>query len=165
MPDAYTTIDSPIGALTIAATDNVLCGLYMDQERHRPADHRFGERDDALLPEAVRQLCGYFDGRRQEFDLDLAPVGTDFQRQVWAALGEVPYGTTVSYGWLARRIGRPTASRAVGAAVGRNPIGIVVPCHRVMGSAGGLTGFAGGLERKRFLLALENRLAPLADKA
>lgn len=156
MPHTYTTIDSPVGDLTIVAADGVLCGLYMDQQRHRPTDDRFGERDDGLLPEALRQLRDYFDGRRREFDLDLAPVGTEFQRQVWTALAEVPYGRTVSYGWLAGRIGRPSASRAVGAAVGRNPIGIVVPCHRVMGSTGGLTGYAGGVERKRYLLGLES---------
>lgn len=151
----HTFVDSPVGPLTIVGADGGLCGLYMDAQRHRPPDDRFGARDDTLLGEVADQLRDYFDGRRREFTLDLAPVGTDFQRQVWTALAQVPYATTVSYGWLAARIGRPTAARAVGAAVGRNPIGIVVPCHRVVGTAGGLTGYAGGLERKQYLLALE----------
>ena len=104
---------------------------------------------------AARQLSEYFAGDRTDFDLDLAPSGTDFQRKVWTALSQIPYGTTESYGQLALRIGQPTASRAVGLANGRNPIAIVVPCHRVIGSSGTLTGYAGGLERKRWLLEHE----------
>jgi methylated-DNA-[protein]-cysteine S-methyltransferase len=113
------------------------------------------QRDDAAFGQARAQLGAYFAGRLTRFDLELAPRGTAFQRQVWQALTEIPPGTTIAYGELARRIGRPSASRAVGAANGANPLPIVVPCHRVIGASGALTGFAGGLDTKRFLLALE----------
>lgn len=151
-----TTISSPIGPVTLAAADGVLCGVYMEQHRHAPDFQTLGERDDDLLAEAIRQLQAYFAGELTAFDLPMAPiVGTPFQRRVWAALAEVGYGQTTSYGELARRIGRPTASRAVGMANGRNPLSIVVPCHRVVGSNGKLVGYGGGVDRKRFLLDLE----------
>jgi methylated-DNA-[protein]-cysteine S-methyltransferase len=156
---AYTVMDSPVGPLTLVAADGLLTGLYMDRQRHRPEDHTFGDRDPAPFDAAIRQLEEYFAGRRTVFDLPLAPAGTAFQQQVWAALREIPYGRTVSYGELADRIGRPTAARAVGLANGRNPIGIIVPCHRVIGSSGDLTGYGGGLDRKRHLLAFERRAA------
>jgi methylated-DNA-[protein]-cysteine S-methyltransferase len=113
------------------------------------------ERDDTAFPDAVEQLEAYFAGERREFDLELDLVGTSFQRQVWEALLTIPYGETRSYGQVAEQIGSPGASRAVGLANGHNPIGIIVPCHRVIGANGNLTGYGGGLDRKRALLALE----------
>ncbi|HEX4226173.1 MAG TPA: methylated-DNA--[protein]-cysteine S-methyltransferase [Pseudonocardiaceae bacterium] len=155
MNRTHRVIESPMGPLTLVATDGVLAGLYMDQQRHRPPEETFGDFDDEPF-EAVRaQLAEYFAGERTDFDLPLAMAGTEFQRTVWAALREIPYGETISYGQLADRIGKPNASRAVGLANGRNPIGIIVPCHRVVGSTGDLTGYGGGIERKRSLLAFE----------
>jgi methylated-DNA-[protein]-cysteine S-methyltransferase len=153
----HTTIDSPVGPLTLVARDGALAGLYMHDQRHRPAPETFGDRDDDAEPfaAAATQLAAYFAGRRTEFDLPLAPAGTPFQRRVWAALLEIPYGETTSYGELAEHIGSPGAARAVGLANGRNPIGIVIPCHRVVGSTGALTGYGGGIETKRALLAAE----------
>ncbi|MBT2383429.1 methylated-DNA--[protein]-cysteine S-methyltransferase [Streptomyces sp. ISL-11] len=151
----HTVTDSPYGPLTLVATDDVLSGLYMTGQRHRPAQETFGPRDDAPFTEALRQLTAYFTGESARFDLPLHLAGTPFQRRVWAGLQEIPYGRTLSYGELAERLGAPNASRAVGLANGRNPIGIIVPCHRVIGSTGGLTGYGGGLDRKRRLLAFE----------
>lgn len=151
----HTVIDSPYGPLTLVATDDVLSGLYMSDQRHRPAEETFGERDDAPFPETLRQLAAYFAGESTRFDLPLRLDGTPFQRRVWAGLQEIPYGTTLSYGELADRIGAPGASRAVGLANGKNPISIIVPCHRVIGAGGGLTGYGGGLDRKRRLLTFE----------
>jgi methylated-DNA-[protein]-cysteine S-methyltransferase len=153
---AHTVIDSPVGALTLVAVDGVLAGLYMEQQRHRPAHETFGVPDSEPFGPVITQLRAYFDGSLTAFDLPLAPRGTPFQRTVWTALREIPYGQTVSYGYLADRIGRPTAARAVGMANGRNPISIIVPCHRVIGSGGDLTGYGGGLDRKRHLLAFES---------
>jgi methylated-DNA-[protein]-cysteine S-methyltransferase len=159
---AHTVIDSPIGALTLVAVDGVLAGLYMEQHRHRPAQETFGDPDAEPFAHVISQLAAYFDGRLTTFDLPLAPRGTPFQRLVWAALREIPYGRTISYGELADRIGRPTAARAVGLANGRNPLSIIVPCHRVVGSSGDLTGYGGGLDRKRHLLAFEKAQLGLA---
>lgn len=152
---SYRTISSPIGELTVVERDGALVGLYMTD--HKPAPHleTFGERDDDTLPQLDAQLGEYFAGERTDFDLPLAPTGTDFQQRVWAALRTIPYGETWSYGRLAEAVGQPGAARAVGLANGRNPISIVVPCHRVVGSSGKLTGYAGGVERKAFLLDLE----------
>jgi methylated-DNA-[protein]-cysteine S-methyltransferase len=154
---SHTTVDSPVGPLTLVARDGALVGLYMHEQRHRPGTETFGVRDDDAEPfaEAAAQLAEYFAGERAAFDLPLAPRGTPFQQRVWAALLEIPYGGTTSYGELAARIGSPGAARAVGLANGRNPIGIVVPCHRVVGSTGALTGYGGGIETKRRLLAAE----------
>jgi methylated-DNA-[protein]-cysteine S-methyltransferase len=149
----HAVTDSPIGPLTLVGTGGALSGLYMDEQRYAPAS--YGERDDDAFPDVVGQLREYFAGTRTRFDLELAPVGTPFQQQVWAALREVPYGETTTYGELAAILGRPTAARAVGHANGHNPISIIVPCHRVVGTSGNLTGYGGGLPRKRFLLALE----------
>jgi methylated-DNA-[protein]-cysteine S-methyltransferase len=158
----HAVMDSPVGQLTLVGTDSALSGLYMSDQRHRPAEGIFGDRDDSLFPDVVTQLNEYFAGERTEFTVRLAPRGTQFQRTVWEALREVPYGETVTYGELAERIGRPSAARAVGHANGHNPISIIVPCHRVIGSAGALTGYGGGLPRKRFLLDHERgRLALL----
>jgi len=155
---AHTVLDSPLGPLTLMAVDGALSGLYLEYRRHPPAEEALGEPDPAPFTEAADQLAAYFDGTLTEFDLPLAPGGTPFQRTVWAALQRIPYGETVTYGELAARIGRPTAARAVGLANGRNPISIVVPCHRVIGSSGGLTGYGGGLDRKRQLLDFESRV-------
>lgn len=152
---SYSIIDSPIGALTVVEQDGALIGLYMTGHRPAPHPETFGEHVDDALPEVTRQLGQYFAGTRTTFDLPLAPVGTDFQERVWAALRDIPYGETRSYGELATAIGRPGAARAVGLANGRNPISIVVPCHRVVGASGRLTGYAGGMERKSYLLSLE----------
>ncbi|WP_425265562.1 methylated-DNA--[protein]-cysteine S-methyltransferase [Thermobifida alba] len=151
----HTVVDSPVGPLTLVAADGALVGLYLAEQRHRPAEESFGAPDPEPFDEVTAQLAEYFAGRRTEFDVPLAPAGTPFQRTVWQALLEIPYGQTVSYGRLAARLGRPSASRAVGLANGRNPIGIIVPCHRVVGSSGDLTGYGGGLERKKWLLTLE----------
>ncbi|GAA5194160.1 methylated-DNA--[protein]-cysteine S-methyltransferase [Rugosimonospora acidiphila] len=151
----HTAIDSPLGTLTMVAADGALAGLYMQRHRHQPPPETFGERDPAPFARVIEQLTEYFDGARTTFDLPLAEQGTPFQRVVWAALGDIPYGETVSYGQLAERIGRPTASRAVGLANGKNPVSIIVPCHRVVGAGGDLTGYGGGIERKRYLLDFE----------
>jgi methylated-DNA-[protein]-cysteine S-methyltransferase len=165
MTTTHCVIDSPFGALTLVADDGALAGLYMDRQRHRPPEEVFGERQDADEEpfEQVRaQLAEYFAGERTEFDLPLAMAGTAFQRTVWSELRRIPFGETISYGQLADRIGNPNASRAVGLANGRNPVGIIVPCHRVVGSNGDLTGYGGGIERKRALLAFEKGTGQLA---
>jgi methylated-DNA-[protein]-cysteine S-methyltransferase len=154
----HVVVDSPIGPLTLVADDGSLTGLYMDAQRHRPADEVLGLAGDPEaepFASAAGQLAAYFAGELTEFDLPLAPAGTQFQRTVWAALQQIPYGETWSYGQLAGKIGNPAAVRAVGLANGRNPIAVVVPCHRVIGADGSLTGYGGGLDRKRFLLDLE----------
>ncbi|WP_405527989.1 methylated-DNA--[protein]-cysteine S-methyltransferase [Streptomyces avidinii] len=154
----HTVVDSPYGPLTLVATDGVLSGLYMTGQRHRPAEESFGERvaaEEAPFPEVVRQLAAYFAGERTGFDLPLRLEGTDFQRSVWDQLVRIPYGETWSYGELAARLGNPNASRAVGLANGKNPVGIIVPCHRVIGASGGMTGYGGGVDRKVRLLAFE----------
>jgi methylated-DNA-[protein]-cysteine S-methyltransferase len=155
---AHAVVDSPVGPLTLVAVAGTIAGLYLDGQRHRPPEESFGEPDAALFTAAAGQLRAYFAGRLTTFDLPLTLAGTPFQQRVWAALRDIPYGATVSYGELADRIGQPTAARAVGLANGRNPIGIIVPCHRVVGSAGSLTGYSGGIDRKRYLLALERRV-------
>jgi len=155
----HTVVDSPIGPITLAAGDGVLAGLYLEQSRYPPTPELLGDPDPGAFAEVADQLAQYFDGRRAEFDLPLALVGTPFQQRVWAALREIPFGEVISYRELAERIGQPTASRAVGLANGRNPISIIVPCHRVVGSSGGLTGYGGGLHRKRHLIDFERRVA------
>ncbi|MFC9948015.1 methylated-DNA--[protein]-cysteine S-methyltransferase [Streptomyces pratensis] len=151
----HTVIDSPYGALTLVATDGVLSGLYMTGQRHRPPEESFGVPDPRPFTEAARQLDAYFAGELTEFDLPLDLAGTPFQRSVWAELVRIPYGETRSYGELAEHLGKPGASRAVGLANGKNPVGIIVPCHRVIGASGSLTGYGGGLDRKQRLLAFE----------
>jgi len=155
-------LPSPIGPLTLVAEAGQLTALYMDAQQHRPGDDTIGvpgDPDAAPFAAAARQLAGYFAGQLSEFDLPLAPAGTPFQRRVWAALQTIPYGQTWSYAQLADKIGQATAVRAVGLANGRNPIALVIPCHRVIGSDGSLTGYGGGLDRKRFLLDLEASVA------
>ena len=156
----YKLMKSPVGTLRLVGSDNGLAGVWF--ERSRP--ERVRPRGDAETPrhpvliEAERQLSEYFAGRRRKFDLKLDFVGTDFQKSVWKALLTIPFGQTRSYGEVARQVGRPSASRAVGAANGRNPVSIVAPCHRVVGSTGALTGFGGGLDVKERLLKLEGAL-------
>ncbi|MEU7722509.1 methylated-DNA--[protein]-cysteine S-methyltransferase [Streptomyces tibetensis] len=155
----HTVTDSPYGPLTLVADDGVLCGLYMTDQRHRPAEDTFGTRDDTLFAEVEEQLKAYFAGDLAEFTVPLRLNGTPFQRAVWEELRRIPYGETRTYGRLADTLGTPAASRAVGLANGRNPIGIIVPCHRVIGANGGLTGYGGGLERKQRLLDFERGAA------
>ncbi|MET0182065.1 MAG: methylated-DNA--[protein]-cysteine S-methyltransferase [Caulobacterales bacterium] len=152
---------SPIGALTLVSDGAGLCGLYFEQ--HKPGGPPAGaaEQTDRVIDTARRQLDDYFAGKRRDFDIALRAEGTPFQKRVWALLAAIPFGALRSYGDLARDLGAPSASRAVGAAVGRNPISILLPCHRIVGASGAITGYAGGVERKRFLLALEQEaLAP-----
>jgi methylated-DNA-[protein]-cysteine S-methyltransferase len=152
----FTHLESPIGELLLCCDGASLTGLYMDSPGRPPLDGDWTEDASAApLPDAVRQLREYFAGTRREFDLPLRLQGTEFQQRVWHSLTEIPYGETLSYGQLAKRIGNPNASRAVGLANGSNPISIMVPCHRVIGADGSLTGYGGGLERKRWLLAHE----------
>lgn len=155
MKTIYTEMPSPLGTVTIQANSDGLLGIWFETCTTKPDD--LGERDDRqpILHQAVVQLGEYFSGLRNEFDLPLAATGTDFQNQVWHALTTIPYGETWSYQQLADAIGNPKAVRAVGLANGKNPISIVVPCHRVIGKSGKLTGYAGGVERKQRLLALE----------
>ncbi len=147
----FRTTDSPVGRLTLAGRDGTLMHLRMVDQTYEPS-HEGWEPDDTAFPEAVEQLGAYFDGELTEFDVDIALAGTAFQRRVWNALLTIPYGETRSYGEIAQQIGSPGAARAVGLANGHNPIGIVVPCHRVIGSNGSLTGYGGGLDRKKSLL-------------
>jgi methylated-DNA-[protein]-cysteine S-methyltransferase len=153
----YDTFDSPYGGMLLAASEKGISGVYFNRQKHHPKrasdwQHAPG---NAHLQEAKKQLAEYFAGKRREFDLELDPAGSSFQRRVWKAISGVPYGETISYGELARRCGFPEGARAAGAATGRNPIGIIVPCHRIVGASGKLTGYAGGLDKKRSLLALE----------
>ncbi|KOS56872.1 methylated-DNA--[protein]-cysteine S-methyltransferase [Rhodococcus rhodochrous] len=151
----HTVVDSPIGPLTLVRTDGSLSGLYLAEHRHRPGPHAFGDVAATGFEEIIEQLDEYFAGRRTEFTVPLELHGTPFQRRVWQALQSVPYGTVCTYTELAAAVGHPTAVRAVAAANGRNPVSIVVPCHRVIGRDGTLTGYAGGLDRKRYLLDRE----------
>lgn len=155
----HAVVDTSIGELTLVGDGRVLSGLYFPDHVRHPGAGTFGPRDDRAFADARAQLAEYFAGARTEFDLVLAPQGNDFQRTVWRLLTAIPYGQTRSYGQLAAQLGDPGLARAVGAANGRNPISIVVPCHRVVGHDGSLTGYAGGLERKAFLLDLEQPAA------
>ena len=154
----YTTIDTPIGPLTLIAGDDGLRGIRFGTEPARLPEDDPAEPDHPVLVETARQLGEYFAGERQEFDLPLRPDGTAFQLAAWRALTTIPYGRTVSYGEQARRLGHAGRARAVGAANGSNPLPIVVPCHRVIGADGSLTGFGGGLETKAWLLDHERRV-------
>ena len=160
---SWTVIDSPVGELRLVETNGAISQIEFEPFREHDGRPR-GDRDDTnpLLLEAARQLRAYFDRDLKEFDLPLAPVGSDFQQRVWKQLCEIGYGETSSYGELAHRLGKSNAaSRAVGLANGRNPIPIVIPCHRVIGAHGELVGYGGGLERKRWLLELESGAATL----
>lgn len=153
----HKTVESPVGRLKLVANDRGLAAVLWenDDPKRVPLSESLEDNEHPLLVETERQLTEYFAGKRKAFSLALDPVGTDFQQKVWRALRTIPFGQTLSYGELAKQIGQPTASRAVGAANGRNPISIIVPCHRVIGASGQLTGFAGGLQIKAQLLTLE----------
>jgi methylated-DNA-[protein]-cysteine S-methyltransferase len=151
----HTTIDSPIGELTLVAVDGVLSGLYFPGHWYPPGRDALGARSERGFERAEAQLGEYFAGERTVFGLPTTLAGDEFQRRVWALIDRIPYGETTTYGAMAAELGDPTLARRVGAAVGRNPVSVIVPCHRVVGKDGKLTGYAGGLERKRFLLELE----------
>lgn len=151
----HSQVPSPVGVLTLTSDGDALTGLYMENQKHRPELPAHSVRDDSRFTAVREQLAAYFAGELQRFDVRLDAAGTEFQQRVWQALTAIPFGATESYGELAARLGKPSASRAVGLANGRNPIGIIVPCHRVLGASGALTGYGGGLERKQWLLAHE----------
>ena len=156
---------SPVGSLLIAATDAGICGIYFEEHKHFKGKDGWmwsqaGSPAASHLAQAAMQLDEYFAGKRTEFDVPLDLSGTAFQRDVWQALADIPFGCRISYAQHAQKLGKPKALRAVGAAIGRNPVSIIVPCHRVLGSSGAVTGYAGGLERKRFLLGLEGMPLP-----
>jgi methylated-DNA-[protein]-cysteine S-methyltransferase len=155
MARTHTTIASPVGDLTAVTEDGVLRGLYFARHRRRLKPEDLGTYSDTGFDEVRRQLEEYFAGKRTCFELALSAVGDEFQQQVWKLLAQIPYGETRSYGQLARQLGNVALAQAVGNACARNPLPVVVPCHRVVGANGDLTGYAGGLERKRFLLDLE----------
>jgi methylated-DNA-[protein]-cysteine S-methyltransferase len=159
----YDFYASPQGPMLLVADGDGLCGAYFDGQKYHPQLGSQWRRDAgrAMLRQARRELAEYFGGERKRFDTPLTPEGTPFQRSVWTAISSVGFGETISYAELASRAGYPGSARAAGAATGRNPIGIIVPCHRIVGSDGSLTGYAGGLDRKRALLALELGLADL----
>lgn len=157
----FRCVDSPVGLLTLAGVDGRLEHLRMEEQTYEP--NRAGwQIDDSAFPDAVEQLTAYFAGTLTEFDLDLHFRGTPFQHRVWEALLTIPYGQTRTYGEIALQVGSPTAFRAVGLANGHNPIGIIVPCHRVIGANGSLTGYGGGLNRKKALLDMERSRSELA---
>ena len=151
----YRTISSPVGPLTLAGIGSTLMHLRMSDQTHEPDRTGWEPADPESFADVVEQLDAYFAGTLTEFDVDVELAGTAFQQRVWAALRTIPYGQTRSYGEIAAQVGSPAAARAVGLANGRNPISIIVPCHRVIGSGGGLTGYGGGIDRKRALLTLE----------
>ena len=153
---AHTKLTTCLGELTVVREDGALTGLYFPRHWPRPGRTTFGPRADAGFEDVARQLGEYLAGDRSAFELPVKANGTDFDRRVWELIAEIPYGQTTTYGDLARDLGTGTDPRDVGAAVGRNPLSIVIPCHRVIGSTGKLTGYAGGLERKRALLQIEN---------
>jgi methylated-DNA-[protein]-cysteine S-methyltransferase len=157
----YTKIDSPLGELLVLADEDGLTGLYLPTGKHVAQTPKGARRDDAALASVRQQLAEYFSGQRERFDLPLNPYGTAFQRKVWLALRDIPYGVTASYGQTALAVGVPGSARAVGLANGRNPISIIVPCHRVIGANGSLTGYGGGIEAKRWLLDHEAKHAGL----
>jgi methylated-DNA-[protein]-cysteine S-methyltransferase len=153
----FTTVSSPVGRLTLVGAGDALVGLHFDDDPNAAGARTDASRDDRRLRAAALQLEEYFAGTRTSFELALAPDGTAFQRKVWAALRRIPFGETASYGQIARAVGKPAAVRAVGGANHRNPIAIIIPCHRVIGADGSMTGYGGGLRRKRLLLELEAR--------
>ncbi|MFD7573058.1 methylated-DNA--[protein]-cysteine S-methyltransferase [Streptomyces sp. NPDC059810] len=155
----HTVVDSPYDPLTLVAVDGVLSRVHMTGQRHRPPEETFGEPDPRPFGEAIRQLDAYFAGELTQFELPLNLIGTPFQLRVWEGLLRIPYGETRTYGELAEELGNPGASRAVGLANGKNPVSIIVPCHRVVGASGSLTGYGGGLDRKQRLLAFESGTA------
>jgi methylated-DNA-[protein]-cysteine S-methyltransferase len=155
----YSIFASPIGDMVLTGDGSALTGLDFVDSVGEPS----GQRDDGAFADATAQLRAYFGGDLTEFELDLAPRGTPFQQRVWSALRAIPYGTTTTYGTLASGLGDARATRAVGSANGQNPISIIIPCHRVIGADGSLTGYGGGMQRKQWLLALEGRALPFVS--
>lgn len=162
---AYATFESPIGELLLTGTDGELQELLLAGDARCDARKRELIEDRSAFAATIAQLTEYFDGRRTGFELDLAPAGTDFQRAVWSALSEIPFGETRSYGQIAAAVGRPKAARAVGMANNRNPISVIVPCHRVVGASGAMVGYGGGIERKVWLLDHERDVARSANSS
>lgn len=158
---SYTYVETPWGQIRLTSDGEALTSVYFTGQRHEPETHPEWVRNDdlPLLRQAGEELREYFSGKRTTFDVPLKPSGTPFQERVWEALCGIPYGETISYGELARRVGNPAASRAVGLANGKNPLGIIVPCHRVIGASGKLVGYGGGLDRKQRLLDLEAQVS------
>ena len=163
----YGYYESPCGQMLLVAGDEGLSGVYFDGQKYYPAIDAQWRHDEqhAVIAQARGELAEYFAGKRERFDVVLAPEGTPFQRRIWQAIARVGFGETISYGGLAQSAGYPGKARAAGAATGRNPLTIIVPCHRIVASSGALTGYAGGLERKRALLALESRIGDLLAAA
>jgi methylated-DNA-[protein]-cysteine S-methyltransferase len=153
----YSYLDSPVGQLIVRGDGQFITGLFMAGQKRWYGPDAAWKEDDAPFAAVREELAEYFAGTRQQFDVPLRMIGTPFQRRVWQELVRIPFGTTINYGQLAARVGRPTASRAVGNSNGRNPIAIIVPCHRVIGAGGKLTGYAGGLDKKEWLLDWERR--------
>jgi methylated-DNA-[protein]-cysteine S-methyltransferase len=160
----HTVVQTSLGELTLVASGGFLTGVYFPHHWHRPSPSLFGEyvESDPVLDRAARQLSEYLAGDRETFDVPVRADGDEFQHRVWDLIADIPYGRTTTYGDLARALGPEVQARDVGAAVGQNPLSIVVPCHRVVGKNGSLTGYAGGLRRKQTLLELESALLPLA---
>ena len=158
MRTTHTMFESPLGELILVAEDEVLSGVYYPGHWTRPDPATFGERSDRQLEQVEEQLADYFAGERTSFELATCASGDAFQRQVWDLIDQIPYGQTTTYGQIASELGDPRLARKVGNAVGHNPLSVIVPCHRVVGKDGKLTGYAGGLQRKRFLLDLEGAL-------
>jgi methylated-DNA-[protein]-cysteine S-methyltransferase len=158
---SHTITDSPIGELTLVADDGKLTGVYFPHHWYKPDPAAFGPRTGAGFEDVTEQLAEYFAGDRKRFDVAVEPRGVAFQALIWGLIEEIPYGETVTYGDLAHEAGDGATPKDVGAAVGRNPLSVIVPCHRVVGKDGSLTGYAGGLARKRFLLDLEEKAARL----
>ena len=158
-----TTIETPVGPITLLSEEGAISGLYMHDQRYAPEQDETWMADRAVFGQVIEELEAYFDRELTTFTVPLRPKGTPFQQEVWRQLRKIPYGETISYGELANRVARPGAARAVGSANGHNPIGIIVPCHRVIGANGSMTGYAGGLDRKTWLLRHEsNNLFPEA---
>ena len=165
MSTTHTTIASPLGELVLVTEDAALRGVYFPGHWPRPDPATFGERSEHGLDEVPQQLAEYFAGERTSFELPTSVSGNPFQRRVWDLIDQIPYGQTTTYSQLARKLGNPALARKVGQAVGHNPLSVIVPCHRVVGSDGTLTGYAGGLARKRFLLELEAAARRCDDRA
>jgi methylated-DNA-[protein]-cysteine S-methyltransferase len=161
MTSTHTTLDSPLGELTLVARDGAVSGVYFPGHWYLPDAATFGIRSESGFDQARRELAEYLAGERTIFELPTSTAGDGFQQRVWKLIDAIPYGETSTYGELARELGDPSLARAVGSAVGRNPLSVIVPCHRVIGKDGKLTGYAGGLERKRWLLDLESPAAVL----
>ncbi|AJT42640.1 methylated-DNA--[protein]-cysteine S-methyltransferase [Psychromicrobium lacuslunae] len=162
----YTAMDSPLGQLTLLGSPEALTGIYFEGHRSMPGKEQWGteEPKQPIFTQAIRQLEDYFSGRRTDFELPIATHGSELQEKVWQLLRELPYGSTTSYGELAEQLGDRHLAQAVGAAVGANPLSIVIPCHRVVGKDGKMTGYAGGIDRKLYLLELEEPESSKAGK-